>query len=358
MMKPFLPAVCATILTTGTLAYEPAPTAAPAAFPCEVSATNPPPPTTSTPPAPPTNLRIIGGGGLDDLESDDTTAHGPFVDETEPVVVATAHDYYLMLAARADCIRAYSLRDPAQLDHPNNGGYAHSNSRPLVVSYDPNNDPDPRRQDGAKIVIDPSSNSLTNQVRLPIPTHAPQSLFVAWEVWFGKEWLFGIGGIPDYKTFQFGSPMHDIHMEVRNRFQLSPNTAGLIDGRLYPELGYSQGPNVTFADTLKPRVADFHVKPETWTRYFAEFKAPAAGSIWYEYSLWVADATTGPVLIYDHLQVRPSPQSTTASWEGFWLEFNTSTLAVKPGRPSLVAYARNVVMLKGVSNVGSLLVRP
>ena len=34
--------------------------------------------------------------------------------------------------------------------------------------------------DAAKIVIHPSGNNLTNQVRLPIPPHAPASLFVVW----------------------------------------------------------------------------------------------------------------------------------------------------------------------------------
>jgi hypothetical protein len=287
---------------------------------------------------------------------------GPFVDESEPAAAAPVpgpHDYYTMLASRPDCIRAYSLRDPKQLDHPKNGGYAHSNTRTLMVTYTYPNDPDPRRQDAAKIVVDISSNSLTNQVRVPIPKHSPDSLFVTWDAWFGREWQYGTSGIPDYKTFQFGSPYHDIHMEVRNRFAMSPTTAGIIDGRLYPEVGnYSVGPNVTKWDTLEPRVASFHVKPETWTRWFAHFKAPAAGSPWYEYSLWAADATTGPVLIYDRLLVRPSPDSTQAAWESLWLEYNTSTATVKAGRPALISYARNVVVIKGLADPRSLLLRP
>ena len=355
------------VLTAGTIAMDAAPVQT-TLLPCEVAITSPsptPPPTSPTSPTAPKNLRILtgtGGGGLDLFDDLLEPTSGPFVDETEayePAMVQSGpHDYYNMMASRSDCWRAYSLRDPKQLDIPNNGGYAHSNSRPLVVTYDPANDPDPRRQDAAKIVIGTGSNSLTNQIRVPIPKHAPDSLFVTWDAWFGAEFKVGTSGIPDYKTFQFGSPFHDIHMVIRNRFGMSTNTAGLIDGRLYPEGGYSQGPNVTFADTLTPRVGTFHVQPEKWTRYWAYFKAPASGSIWYEYSLWAADATTGPVLIYDRMQVRPSPQSTSASWEAFWLEYNTSTATVKAGRPPLVAYARNIVVLKGVTNPTSLLIRP
>lgn len=362
IIKLLTPALCAFALTAGTFAHEPVETLVPSAtLPCEFAGgVTPPPPTTPTPvPGAPQNLRIIGSGG--DPEPDSVEGSGPFVDESvsEPAAAAGPHDYYLMLAARADCLRAYSLRDPAQLDYPKNGGFAHSNTRPLVVTYDPANDPDPRRQDAAKVVVGTGSNSLVNQVRVAIPKHAPESLLVTWDVWFGAEWEYGTAGIPDYKTFQFGSPYHDIHMEVRNRFAMSPQTAGLIDGRLYPEGGYSQGPNVSFADTLQPRVGTFHVQPERWTRYWAYFEAPSVDQ-WYRYSLWAADASTGPVLIYDRLQVRPSPQSTSASWESFWLEFNTSTAAVKPGRPSLVAYVRNVVALKGTarSSVTPLLVRP
>lgn len=368
MNKLFLFAIGALALTTTTMAFDAAPGAAAvaAALPCESAPSSPTPaPSPSIPaPAAPQNLRILSGGsgGADDVP-DETQISGPYVDEADVVPLSIAqsnpHAYYEMLASRPDCLRAHSLRDPRQLDHPKNGGFAHSNTRTLMVTYDPANDPDPRRQDAAKVVVGLGSNSLTNQVRVPIPTHAPESLFVTWDAWFGAEFAFNVADIRDYKTFQFGSPYHDIHMEVRNRFNLAPSTAGLIDGRLYPEAGnYSRGPNVTFPDTLSPRVGTFHIKPETWTRYWAYFKAPAPGDIWYEYSLWAADATTGPVLIYDRLQVRPSPDSTKASWESFWLEFNTSDDVIQPGRPPLVAYVRNVVALKGVSNVTSLLQRP
>lgn len=269
-----------------------------------------------------------------------------------PAAAGGKHPYFDSLTARPDLLAAYSLRDPKQLDHPSNGGFAHSNKRPLVVVYD-------EAMDAAKITVGTGSNSLANQVRLPIPTHAPRSLFVTWDAWFGKEFEHRTHNIRNFKTFQFGSPFHDIHMEVRNRFELAPGTAGLIDGRLYPEGGYSVGPNVRNADTLEPRQGSFRIRTETWTRYWAFFGAPPGpDDHWYRYSLWAADEKTGPVLIYDRLKVRPSPKSATASWESFWLEYNTSTNPVRPGRPPLVAYARNVVALVGLADPRPLLIRP
>jgi hypothetical protein len=319
------------------------------ALSCEATPSPPPPvPSGSTAGAlaAPRNLRIVQA-------SDARSRSSLFVPES--------HAYFVTLASRPDCLRAYSLRQPWQLATRADGGYSARIGMPPAVSYDPENDSDPRRQDAAKIVIYPSGNSLSNQVRLPIPVHAPESLFVVWDVWFGDEWRYDVHGIVTQKTWQFGSPFDDIHSEVRMRYAMAANrNIAIIDGRQY-DRGYSVGPNITKFDTLAPRVGSFAVRPETWTRLFAYFKAPAAGETWWQYSLWAADAQTGPVLIYDQLQIRPNRKSETASWESFWLEYNTSTnvsRSNRPNRPPLVAYARNVVMLKGVNDVTTLLQRP
>ncbi|HEY0872610.1 MAG TPA: hypothetical protein VGD94_03990 [Vicinamibacterales bacterium] len=345
------------VVATVTNAYDAAPAAAPAALPCEVATTTPPPPTspTPTPLTPPQNLRIIGGsgGGLDELESDEPTGSGPWVDDRElaaaPIVQSGSHAYYLTLAGRSDCLRAYSLRDAAQLQTPNNGGFAHSNSRPLVVTYDPANDPDPRRQDAAKVVIGTSSNSLVNQVRVPIPQYSG-ALLVTWDAWFGKEFAQSTSGIPTYKNFQLASN-GAIWTEVRSRFSLaSGGDIAAVDLRYYG----TPGPGTTKqGDALAPMTGSFVIKPETWTRYWVLIKP--AGQ-WTEFSLWVADATRGPVQLLDRSLV--TPKGSGARWDEFWLEYNTSTDTVKPGRPPLVGYARNIVMLHNVTNVGPLLQRP
>jgi hypothetical protein len=362
MMKILVPMAGAVAVTTVLSAYEaPSPAAAAAQLPCEVAITTPTNPTnpTPTPLSPPQNLRIIGGsgGGLDELEYDDSTSSGPYVDETEmaaaPVVQSSTHSYYTMLASRSDCARAYSLRDPAQLATRANGGFSVKNSVAPAVTYDP-------AVDAAKVVINAGSANLSNQVRLPIPAHAPQSLFVTWDARFGPEWING--GIQDQKTWQLASPADTIALEIRNRYaqgnNQNPGSVALIDGRLYPEGGYTVGPNITAHGTLAPQVGKFYIQPDRWTRWYAFLKPPSGGSVWWEYSLWAADAQTGVVQIFDKLQLRPNPNSTTGGWESFWLEFNTSSNTRAGTTFDLVAYVRNVVMLKGVSDPTSLLIRP
>ena len=100
--------------------------------------------------------------------------------------MAMRHEYFDMLGARSDLLRAYSLRDPAQLRQ-----FAQSQTRALAVTYDPANDPDARRQDAAKAVTPANRVSLPNQVRLPIPSiSGTKSLFVTWDAWFGQEFRF------------------------------------------------------------------------------------------------------------------------------------------------------------------------
>lgn len=358
MMKIFVPVLGAIAVTPVIWASEAAAPAATAALPCEVITTAPTNPTNPTPAplTPPQNLRIIGGSGggaLDELESYESTGSGPWVDETEMAVAAPVqtanHGYYLTLASRSDCLQAYSLRDAAQLQTPNNGGFAHSNSRPLVVTYDPANDPDPRRQDAAKIVIGTSSNSLTNMVILPIPQYSG-SLLVTWDAWFGKEFAAATSGIPTYKNFQLASN-NAIWTEVRSRFSLaSGSDIAEVDLRYYG----TPGPGTTkVGDALAPMSGSFTIKPETWTRYWVLLNPVGQ---WTELSMWVADQNRGPVQLLDRRLV--TPKGSGSRWDQFWLEYNTSTDTIKAGRPNLIGYARNVVMLQGVTNMSGLLQRP
>lgn len=83
------------------------------------------------------------------------------------------HAYFNALVARGDHWKSFSLRDPGQLDHPKNGGYANSNSVPLSVTYSPSTDPDPNRQDAAKLVIPAFSPSTTLSAAI-----GPSDLFI------------------------------------------------------------------------------------------------------------------------------------------------------------------------------------
>lgn len=71
--------------------------------------------------------------------------------------------YFNALAARPDVFRAYSLRDQAQLLQ-----YRQSTGRGEWVTYDPANDPDPRRQDAAKVVIPPFDDRVFTSLVQPM----------------------------------------------------------------------------------------------------------------------------------------------------------------------------------------------
>jgi hypothetical protein len=304
------------------------------------------------------------------------------------------HAYFDALAARTDCMAAFSLRDNAQL-----AKYTHGPNRlGQRVVYEPAKDSDPRKQDAAKIVVPAGEVSLRTTVRLPIFTTDGTATLVTWDAWFGNEFQYGNTGIGTYKTFQFASPAKRIWFEVRTRFKLSeaPRGAGRgaaaprgkraggkrddrrsgnqsaepvapappakvdrtirkvdigqVDTRAYGPPGTALGPNITKGTPLSPQVGNFTVRSETWTRYWVLIEQRKDD--WDLVSLWVADEDHDAVQIIDKRQL-----SVKGSVESFWLEYNTSS----ENREALgerTGYARNVVMLKNVADVRSLFQRP
>ena len=281
------------------------------------------------------------------------------------------HEYYARLAARDDCVRAYSLRNQAQIDE-----FRRSRDEPSMVTYDPASDTDPRAQDAAKVVI--VGNSLPTQVWLPVPEHRGESLLVTWDAWWGAEFAFENTGIDNYKAFQLCSPGSSIWTEVRARFSLArsePAYVAMTDVRQY-SLGslIAAGSNAIVgpvvdgrsygSNSMGPIHEEFGVVGESWTRYWAFFEPQPDGQ-WYRFSLWVADEARDAVLVLDQLQVRPRiggppAVSMDGEWDAFRLEYNTSTSGVPEGRGPLIAYVRNVIMLRGTSHagIGELLERP
>jgi hypothetical protein len=111
---------------------------------------------------------------------------------------------------------------------------------------------------------------------------------------------------------------------------------------------------VTENTPLSPQLNAFGIKPETWTRYWVEFRP--AGE-WFDFSVWMADVDRDPVLAIDKLKIKPNPQSNVNGWERFWLEYNTSNKYQERATP-LVGYVRNVVMMRNVATPTVLLERP
>ena len=330
-----------------------------AAAPCApvLDAPKPPPPTTTpTPPAAPSGLRVVvGSGGEPQLEWEPEAelGSGPFLLPEFALADTGAHAYFDMLSTLPECMVAYSLRSQEQL----NAFMDATTSRPIDVTYNPTADPDPRRQDAAKVLIPAGKVSLPNNVRLPIPPVGNESLFVTWDSWMGREFAHAQTGIANYKHFQFTSPLR-MWTEIKSDFNEAekiPGALAVVEVRAYGEAADGElGPNVTNPHPLSPMSGSFATRPERWTRYWAYFNLVGE---WHEFSLWVADEDRDPVQILDRRQIKPNFLAGATGWQKFWLEYNTSDHGIEGIGPR-VAYIRNVAMLKGVREPVRLLQRP
>jgi hypothetical protein len=292
-------------------------------------------------PPTPTNLRFV--------TKVERPPKAPRVDPDLDPAPNGRHPYYEALIKRADRHKNFSLRSQEQLDY-----YAQKRGGSTSVTYSYPNDPDPRRQDAAKVTIPAGTNSIVNQVRLPIDV-TEGSVVVTWDAWFGSEFEFKTTNINNYKTFQFASPIEGIWCEVRTRFNLvdAPNLAA-IDSRGY--IGGSRtyedsfGPNVTDDLPLSPQLAEFYIRPEKWTRFWAVFERTPT---WDLYSLWVADEDREPVQLHNRLQLKFRDDRLGM----FWIEYNTSSTSTR-NVGALTSYVRNVVMLRNVPDMKPLLLKP
>jgi hypothetical protein len=359
----------ALLWTLATVSVGGAPATVTGLPPCETAS---PPPKVSAPAAP-RNLRIIQRSGLEEYdfpsgpnigESSSASSAGDALQQS-----AGTHDYYVGLASRPDCVAAYSLRDQGQIEQ-----YRRGKSSPIGVDYYWPNDPDPRRQDAAKITIRDMKDSLATQLWLPLNHAARTPLLVTWDEWYGKEFDFGHAGIENYKAWNLCSPGSTIWTEVRSRFGLAKHDSSVVaytDIRQY-RTAQSHGPNTVphggnlggrnyGGNAIGPIVAEFGQAPERWTRRWVLLVPDGE---WYRLSYWVADTERDAVQIYDGLQVRPGLRtdddvigSMDGAWNIFRIEYNTSKTAAWEGRGELTAYFRNLVVLRA-SSVQGLLQRP
>jgi hypothetical protein len=266
------------------------------------------------------------------------------------------------------------------------------------------------------MVIPASAASLPSQLRFPLGGHHPQNLMVTYDLWYGAEFAFSNTGIDRYKgMLQFASPTDAFWTSLHGDFKLAgahtgnmpqysthgpfvvmPYVHGSNGNSQYYDFGTTRGgSNAQLpynasgtqqrnygSEALGPRDtsvnpggAEFGVKAETWTRYWAFFErdpvhdkmtSGTSPQPMYAYKLtvWLADVTRDPVRLVDGIVVYPSPNS-SGGWEQVWYEFNSSASAlaldrIANGRGPLVAYLRNLVALHGTtkSQVLPLLQRP
>jgi hypothetical protein len=227
-------------------------------------------------------------------------------------------------------------------------------------------------------------NSLANQVRVPVQTYDGATWMITWDAYFTDSYLNN--GIGNFKAFQLSSD-NAIWVEPQIHFSGdTPRPAAFsaashvgVTGRIrsYNRLGgpadYSlasindMGPGVTNNNPVLPAGPGaptgpfFVLHPNRWTRWWIRIEQRAN-----DYDVldaWMADEQTGPVQVYNGVPVSVRNTNGVPTIDEFWVEFNTSTAYLPPGRTTdfrdLVAYVRNVVVLRDPpADVNPLLLRP
>jgi hypothetical protein len=228
--------------------------------------------------------------------------------------------------------------------------------------------------------------------------------FVVWDAYWTSSFLRKNHGFNNYKAFQFDSN-RSIWLETQMRFGggkarvpgFDPDRhVGVVTVRSYnrpggprtwaPACANCLPPTTTGNHPLAPARGRFVVWPDRWTRYF--WLIEQRPSDYDLVSLWVADEETDPVQVYDRVGVSVRDRHTI---EYMRLEFNTSANAGRRGeggrrrgasrrdvtigtgrahqsdatkpdtagrREPLVAYVRDVVILRDPGDVRSFLRRP
>lgn len=212
---------------------------------------------------------------------------------------------------------------------------------------------------GAPIVL--VRNSLNDQLRVPLQAPHGSVYLITWDGYWTTSYLASATGLTNHKSFQLSSGTGDgIWTETQTRFDgqwgepgfQNPTHVCAITGRAY------LGPNTTL-DPMQPLINRFNVTPNTWTRFWwilDTTQTPTTNLV--AISLWVADEAREARQLLDRFQQTPRPGATRI--EKFWLEFNTSSSRnlITPDRPWMIAYVRNVVVLRDPTDIPALLQRP
>ena len=228
----------------------------------------------------------------------------------------------------------------------------------------------PRSGHAAGAGVMPNTNTIPNNVELPLGTSDGHTYLFTWDAYWTDSYLSS--GLTNHKTFNFLSG--GVWLEPGARYATS--VPGFRAGTDVAELnvrsyqnpngpaswslsnGNVLGPGTSGNQPLNPRVGNFIIKPNTWTRYWVQIQQRAND---YDYlDFWMADESTNPVQIYKNipLSVRTTSKIPN-SIESFVLEFNTSTAAyVRGDMRDLVNYVRNFVALRDAGDPSGLLVRP
>jgi hypothetical protein len=245
-----------------------------------------------------------------------------------PMPVSAATTYFAWLAARSDALVAKSYKSQTQI---NGDSEMSPNSH---VTYD-------SVEDAAKVQFVNDSvgdASLPNQVRPKFATATTGTLLFVWDA----KWHAHYGdatyrnGLNTHKAYQLANYLaagdqRRIEPRMLYSHASSPDIA-MVDTRLYP------------GDAMPGQLAQFTVKPNTWTRRWAFVEFRSATDVLY--SEWIADATRSPVRLFNR---NPITLINIGGINEFWFEYNSSQQRPSTSGP-LVSWFRDFVVLRNVSD--------
>jgi hypothetical protein len=255
--------------------------------------------------------------------------------------LAADHPYFDELASMPQAILVRSYRDQAtiELDRNQSGG-AYERSDLL---YD-------AQKDGVRFVFSSNNANPRSALRPDFDgagSVASGNLFYTWESYWDGRWAdpANRGPMVTHKTFQLGnleSATDQRRIEIRTHYGDSSSIIGENDFRRYR--WSASGPD----QPLPGQQNRFAIKTETWTRYFAFVDFDRR-----QLSVWVADEDRQPVVLMDQFQFTSmDPGSGLAhGLNSFWFQYNSSQDRTGP---ELYTWARNLVVLRNVSNPESL----
>jgi hypothetical protein len=217
------------------------------------------------------------------------------------------------------------------------------------VTFQPAEDLYPLKQDAAKVIVLPGKAHTEGAVRFPIQV-GPGPVLITWDAWWGPEWVTVDDDFANMKTFQIASPFWDGSrwLELRNRFRKGEDASiSSLDVRTYSNI---LGPEVTDRAPVTPQAGVFNIQPATWTRFWVSVEILPSDLD--RVSLWVADEGRDAVTILDRVRIDTGSNSISA----FWLEYNSS--GRREAGQTLIGYARNLVVLHGLTDPRSVFQRP
>jgi hypothetical protein len=253
-----------------------------------------------------------------------------------------ANDYFDMLRAHPNHWKSWSLRRPEDVTPTFIKG-----GPPYYVTYDPDNDTYPLKQDAAKVTIVSTKNSLITQGWYPLNTVDGHTYLITWDMWFPPEVMsYLMPPVQNWKTIQLRAPNrlgghYATWFETQTNFQFAPLPTDVAK-LTYRTYGYSVKEN--YADVV------YGIKPATWNRYWTFIDQTSGLDTM---AAWIADENRDPInTLIQHI---------TDCYGGinyFNLEFNTSMDPLREGRPDYCVYIKNIAVLQDLPSYTSLLQRP